>query len=214
MVPRNPVRAVPRAVRRLYRNAHDPRTTPFLEQKGEIARLAAALTEPLRTMYTVAVRSGLRPSELLALEWSDISHDLRVMRVMRRLRWGKVSTPKSGRGRVVPISPSLATVLVDWRRRTEGTGLVFKPGGAGKFIAMERLREGWRQGLQRAHLAPISFYRATRHTFASHWVMDGHGIEKLSAILGHGDITTTQRYAHLRPDLLSVPDLFSVSGVA
>ena len=80
--------------RRLYRDAHDPRTTPFLERKEDIARLTAALTEPLRTMYVVAVRSGLRPSELVALEWSDISNDLRVMRVMRRFRWGKLSTPK------------------------------------------------------------------------------------------------------------------------
>jgi len=39
-----------------------------------------------------------------------------------------------------------------------------------------------------------------RHTFASHYMMRGGKIEVLQEILGHEDIKTTQRYAHLSPE--------------
>ncbi|MFZ3515068.1 tyrosine-type recombinase/integrase [Vibrio harveyi] len=41
-----------------------------------------------------------------------------------------------------------------------------------------------------------------RHTFASHYVMNGGNIVKLRDVLGHSEITTTMRYAHLAPDHL------------
>jgi integrase len=48
---------------------------------------------------------------------------------------------------------------------------------------------------------------ATRHTFASHWVLGGGSIEKLSKILGHYSIVQTEVYAHLRPNLFTPEDL-------
>ncbi|WP_299138135.1 tyrosine-type recombinase/integrase [uncultured Vibrio sp.] len=41
-----------------------------------------------------------------------------------------------------------------------------------------------------------------RHTFASHYVMNGGNIVKLRDVLGHSEITTTMRYAHLSPEHL------------
>jgi len=41
-----------------------------------------------------------------------------------------------------------------------------------------------------------------RHTFASHFIMNGGNILTLQRILGHSDITMTMRYAHLSPDHL------------
>jgi site-specific recombinase XerD len=39
-----------------------------------------------------------------------------------------------------------------------------------------------------------------RHTFASHWMMNGGDLFKLQRILGHKSVTMTQRYAHLAPE--------------
>jgi site-specific recombinase XerD len=58
-------------------------------------------------------------------------------------------------------------------------------------------------------LPPISFYQATRHTFASQWVMAGHPIERLSKILGHSSVMVTEIYAHLKPESLNMPDVIS-----
>ncbi|HID4139876.1 TPA: tyrosine-type recombinase/integrase [Escherichia coli] len=41
-----------------------------------------------------------------------------------------------------------------------------------------------------------------RHTFASHFMMNGGNILTLQKILGHSSLTLTMRYAHLAPDFL------------
>ncbi len=41
-----------------------------------------------------------------------------------------------------------------------------------------------------------------RHTFASHFMMNGGNILVLQKILGHSSLTMTMRYAHLAPDHL------------
>ena len=46
-------------------------------------------------------------------------------------------------------------------------------------------------------------FHELRHTFASHWVMNGGDIFKLQKILGHKSIQMPQRYAHLAPDAFS-----------
>ena len=50
---------------------------------------------------------------------------------------------------------------------------------------------------------PYITFHGTRHTFASHWMMNGGDLYKLQKILGHKDIKMTQRYAHLAPDVYS-----------
>lgn len=210
VVARNPVKSVPRAVKRLYRKSHDPRTTPFLETMEDIRRLRASLTEPMRTLFTVAVMSGLRPGELVALDWGDFRSDLRLLHVQRRYRDGKVDVPKSGKGRTLAVAPELSEILRQ-QRLTDSAGLVFKPFGRSSHLNLQlwRLRNEWRAGLKRAGLPYIKFYHATRHTFASQWVMAGHSIEKLSKILGHSSIVVTEVYAHLKPESFNVPDVIS-----
>jgi hypothetical protein len=56
----------------------------------------------------------------------------------------------------------------------------------------------------------LGWYEATRHTFASQWVMNGGSIEKLKEILGHYSVVVTERYAHLRPDLFSARDFGTI----
>jgi integrase len=57
----------------------------------------------------------------------------------------------------------------------------------------------------------LNWYRCTRHTFASHRVMDGRPIEKLKEILGHSTVQVTERYAHLRVDLFGPADLAAMA---
>jgi len=53
----------------------------------------------------------------------------------------------------------------------------------------------------------LEWYDATRHTFASQWVLAGNSIEKLKEILGHYSVIVTERYAHLKPGLFTQKDM-------
>jgi hypothetical protein len=57
----------------------------------------------------------------------------------------------------------------------------------------------------------LGWYEATRHTFASQWVLNGGSIEKLSRLMDHHSVVVTERYVHLRPDLFSAADLGTLS---
>ena len=47
----------------------------------------------------------------------------------------------------------------------------------------------------------MSWYQCTRHTFASQFILNGESLELLRQLMGHSSVTTTERYAHLKPDL-------------
>ena len=57
----------------------------------------------------------------------------------------------------------------------------------------------------------LGWYEATRHTFASRWVLGGGSIEKLKEILGHYSVVVTERYTHLRTDLFAPKDLGTIA---
>jgi hypothetical protein len=56
----------------------------------------------------------------------------------------------------------------------------------------------------------VTWYEATKHTFASHYLMNGGRIERLATILGHTDTEVTRRYGHLRVDLFPEEDFNAV----
>ena len=212
----NPVRSLPRSTRRLYRNAHDPRTTPFLERQEDIAAIFRELDQPFATIFAVSVLAGLRPGEVLALDWGDIDLDARRLTVRRQVRHGRVGPPKSGRPRFVPIADALATILAEWKLATGGAGDLFrstvpkrggKPGTPPRFLNLHTVHAALRDAMTACKLPPMTLYSAGRHTYASHFVIGGGSIEKLQTILGHASVTTSQRYAHLRSDFLRPADL-------
>lgn len=62
----------------------------------------------------------------------------------------------------------------------------------------------FREGVERAGLVlpDGQMTHVLRHTFASHFMMNGGNILTLQRILGHANVTMTMRYAHLSPDHL------------
>ena len=66
----------------------------------------------------------------------------------------------------------------------------------GKCINKDMLFYTFKASLRRAGIEDFQF-RDLRHTFASHFVMNGGSLKALQEILGHKNITMTMRYAHL-----------------
>lgn len=232
----NPVRDLPRATKRLIRSAHDPKDTPFLKTKEDIRGVFLALAEPYSVMFAVGVMAGLRTGEVIALSWSDVDLAARRIHVRQQVQNGRLCELKDNESRVAPIVDSLLLTLQQWHLRTGGVGPLFRPkyprrggrpalGRAPMFIRPHTLNERLAKALEACGLqsletgedhaeAPkaqrLTWYRSTRHTMASHWVLDGRSMERLRLILGHEDLSTTMRYAHLAPGSFTAADLAAI----
>jgi integrase len=218
----NPVRGLPESLRRLYRPRHDPKLVPFLERLDDVRCLALAMPPVERVAYAVGVLAGLRTSEILALQWEQIDLEARRMVVRWQVQHGELAPLKDNDPRIIPISSALLPVLAAHRLSTGGKGLLFPPARPGRisgtarkparFMRSNRLADALRAAAVEIKRPDIKdwhmpWYQATRHTYASHYVMAGGSLEQLAALLGHSSTEVTTRYAHLRPDALARADV-------
>jgi integrase len=206
-LPTNPVARLDRATRRLFKSTQDPRKTPYIRNKADIAALYGQLSAEIRAMFALGVFAGLRTGEILGLRVEDIDLPRRCILVQRS--YGGIT--KDEEPRAVPVNDALLPLLTAWLERLgRSEGLVFPPSGHGNFVKPERLRAALHAAQKKLYLPDLTWYQSTRHTFASHWVMDGRPIEKLRDILGHSTVQVTERYAHLSPDAFGREDYAAV----
>lgn len=184
-----------RVQRNLLRSQHDPTSTPYLKTKANIVAVFQKLPEPVNIAYALSALAGLRPGETVAVQWDDIDLESGRLTVRRSVRHGRVTLPKSGKPRNLSMVPSLVTLLTDWRERNPDSIQVI-PVRRG-HLSPKSIRTPLEAALKALKLPAMTFYQAGRHTFASQWVLAGLDIYRLSKILGHSSVTTTQRYAHL-----------------
>jgi integrase len=162
-------------------------------------------------MAVVALKTGMRIGELLALRWSDVSMERKSVTVARSVFWAKGTAhegdTKTGKVRTLRLTGQVVAALEqlqpDPRKRT---GYVFTD-AAGKRLT----RNGCRRPLWRAQDAAglrRTGWHVCRHTFASHLVMKGVPLATVQQLMGHTTIAMTMKYAHLAPDhLKSAMDL-------
>ena len=166
----------------------------------EVARVLAEARRRSLLLWTVlrtALFTGLRKGELFGLRWSDVDLARGVLYVRRSYHL----TPKSGRSRVVPLHPELRSTLELHRAQPAGSELIFPVRNAmAKPQEMLELREVLRAAGVDAGDRP---WHAMRHTFASHFAMNGGNLLALQRILGHSRFEMTQIYSHLSTGFLS-----------
>ena len=212
---KNPAKMLPKKTRALIRPTYDPKKTPFLERKKDIARVYQLLPASFNVAFAISALAGLRPGEVRALKWANV--DLERRRIYVR---ESVNGPtKDKDSREAPIVPGLHDLLVDWKKKNPHplNDLVCPPsfgvlgraaaGPRRHYLGEHRMTALIRKACKRAKLPELTFYEAGRHTFASQWVLHGGSIEKLREILGHSTVLVTERYAHLKPELFQEADL-------
>jgi integrase len=165
----------------------------------EADRLVAAAEGEWRTMLLVALHTGLRRGELMALGKDAVDLQGRRVHVRRNYHRGRFGTPKSGLSREVPLSET-ATRALAAHQHTRSDDLVFCDEQGRPFTA-SRMRNELRRICKRAGLRKIGWHVA-RHTFASHLVMRGVALAVVQKLMGHSSIVVTQRYAHLAPQVV------------
>ena len=165
----------------------------------ESERLLAHSQGMWREIILMALKTGLRRGELQGLSWADIDWNAQTLTV--RHSWADnlkvLNTPKSNKVRYIPLTNELYEVLL---QKKLSVGFVF-PGENGQRFVGKRLNIEIRNACTKAGIRQISCH-TLRHTFASHLVMKGAPLKAIQELLGHADIQTTMRYAHLTPSSL------------
>ena len=194
----------------LYRNVCDavklPKTKKakvetLKEHQLDLAPLAGHWVHPIAAL---ALLSGARRGELLALRWADLDLDAGTMRIERSLEQTRAGlafkepkTPDSVR--VISLPPVAVEVLRAHRiRRLEQRiqlGLGGKPELVfttleGKPIAPDVLSKAWSRQTAKAGMPQVHFH-ALRHTHASMLLAEGIDIVQVSKRLGHASPTVT-----------------------
>ncbi|MFC1665214.1 tyrosine-type recombinase/integrase [Pseudomonadota bacterium] len=147
-------------------------------------------SDHLAPIVLLAMNTGLRRGEVLGLRWSDIDLVDRSLTV-------RASDAKSGQTRHIRLNAEAVDVLNKWRESSTAE-LVF-PGIDGQ--QMGHIQRSWGGLLKAADIHGFRFHDL-RHHFASRLVMAGASLYAVQKLLGHSDITMTQRYAHLAPEHL------------
>ncbi|MBS2031763.1 MAG: tyrosine-type recombinase/integrase [Deltaproteobacteria bacterium] len=163
--------------------------TDLVEAAGKIDRRTVA-------MVLLGGDAGLRLGEILALEWTDVDFKRRQLRIQRGEWRGKVSLPKGGRGRKIPMTKALTAALEDLRH-LRGPRVFYRDDGTP--MSQQTLKSWMAQAQRRANLEVTAGLHILRHTFCSHLAMRAVAPVTIKELAGHKSLSTTMRYMHLSP---------------
>ena len=165
----------------------------------EAQRLIDAADPHMKPVIITALNTGLRLREILTLKWNQV-HIASTFDPFI-----EVDRTKNNKRRAVPLNDDMIELLEGIEKR--GDGYVFH-GVHGRPITV--IKEPWQRALLKAGIVDFRFHDL-RHTFASHFVMNGGDILTLKEILGHSSMKMVDRYAH-RPTAYKRQQINKLSG--
>jgi len=164
---------------------------PKFLKKEEIELLLENSNDLYPILYTF-LKTGLRKSELINLNWEDIDFQRKCIRIESKESW----YTKTGNSREIPVEDDFLEMLGNLPKNCEYV-FVNTKGRKYDYHLNERTKKlGKRIGIKNLTLHTL------RHTFISHLVMNGVDLVTVKELAGHSDIKTTMRYAHLTPEHL------------
>ena len=132
------------------------------------------------------VLTGCRRNEIATLRWDDVDRTAREL----RLRNSKTGA------RMIPLTPTVEDVLAGIAR-VPGNPWVIAGGKPGAHLS--NVDEAWRRLRARAGLDDVRIHDL-QHSFASRALALGESLPVIGKLLGHAQVETTARYAHLTRD--------------
>jgi integrase/recombinase XerC len=194
---------------RLSRNPGDLVASPKVGRKlptrlseNEVQKLMEATVEPTlrnlrdRAILELLYASGLRVSELVGLNTDDMDASSQVVRVLG----------KGQKERIVPFGRFAAAALETYLRQREARDrthrdarghlplFINRQGARLSARSVERLLVRYRRYLPPGRqMTPHTL----RHSFATHLLENGADLRSIQELLGHSNLSTTQKYTHL-----------------
>jgi integrase len=160
-------------------------------------------------LFYIAIFTGVRRGELLALKWGDIDWNKKIIKVQRSLYKNRFKAPKTENSvRDIDVDNYLLDILKQHKVRQDeirlkigkewnSNDLIFCQKDGNPLDADNLYHRDFHRVLKRAGLRQIRIHDL-RHTFASILITANHNIKYMQEQMGHASIQTTMdRYGHL-----------------
>jgi integrase len=215
----DPAERVRRDLRKLQQKRHRQEARALMPEELERLRKVAESDDLARAVINVAAYSGLRRSEVFALQWADVDSAACRFHVRHNLDLGKLTTPKTKHSvRRVEVPQGLIDLLEEYKEShppKKAGGFIFhtdgRPIDGDNFYKRTYVPLLIKAGLRAAEddetvAEDVEDTRAVvfhtlRHTYASMLINDGENLKFVSQQLGHASIQiTADRYGHLFPE--------------
>ncbi|MCB0263814.1 MAG: site-specific integrase [Calditrichia bacterium] len=147
-------------------------------------RLIDCAADHLKPIIIVALYTGMRLSEILTLKWSQIHINDEEHPFI------ELTETKNNKVRFIELNED--TISEINKLRGNGSEYVFL---SDRNKPMKRITKSFHTALKKAGIDNFRFHDL-RHTFASHYLMDGGDLLSLKDILGHSSIKMVDRYTH------------------
>lgn len=177
-----------------------PTKIKFLEENKMYEFLEVIKEFPLMqytALYT-AIYTGMRISELLALEWSDIDFKNNTISVNKQFYKNKLSTPKTYKStRIIHIPSNVTTTLAKLKKESKVMSKIIFCGKTGSYINQNKfVRNYFKKAAKAIGKADYNFH-CLRHTYATFMLSHNKTIKLVQEQLGHSTpITTMNTYTH------------------
>jgi integrase len=189
---------------------------PYLSEKDhernnfllppQISNLISATQNTRAKYYMPAIiylgaEHGAAKQEILSLKWSDIDFEFKGRGLIKLYR------TKNKKKRTEFLMPRARQALIDWknhleykRKRTnieelKSDHVICRVDGT----PIKCFNKAWWRALKVAGISDFHFHDL-RHTFCSNLIMSGGDLKDAKEMIGHSDISMTDRYSHLSAD--------------
>lgn len=164
--------------------------------KAEYSQLMTAISGPFKNLIQFAIWTGLRTSELVALEWGDIDFVRGVIRVNKAKTHEskKIETTKTRTGtrEVTILAPALEALNAQKQHSFMLGKEIFLNNGK-PYTGAVQIWHGWKRALLKAGIRYRIPYQ-TRHTYASYMLSAEEPIAWVAKQMGHSSPTTTAKH--------------------
>ncbi len=167
----------------------------------EIQELLKSLSESQQYMVQFMCFTGVRPSELMALEWRDVNFFKRTVHVSRAFVYKKIKGTKTRSGnREVMLLPPAYDALIGLKKYTfmKSERIFLHPVTNKPWEHDQQLRDWWEGALKRAGLRYRTPYQC-RHTFATMMLDKGESVLWIAAQMGHVDTEMVIKTYAIKP---------------
>lgn len=160
-----------------------------------------------RTIFSIIYSAGLRISEAVNLQVSDIDFKRKVI---------SINNAKGNKSRLTILSDKASELLKKYMNRYQPTTfLFFNPNNKNVPIHTRHLQSKLKKIVFQCRLNPKIHVHTLRHSFATHLLENNTNIFYIMKLLGHSSITSTLIYFHMqRLDLLHISSPLDINSIS